>query len=61
MNKETSTRVSCLRFFKLWAVINGLHEGMRKEASVSACPECVESMSLMWTKWPEQLSNHSGH
>lgn len=24
----------------------GLHEGMRKEGSVSACPECVESVSL---------------
>lgn len=24
----------------------GLHEGMRKAGSVSACPECVESVSL---------------
>lgn len=39
----------------------GLHEGMRKEVSVSACPECVERMSLMQTKWPQRLSNHGGH
>lgn len=39
----------------------GLHEGMRKEVSASACRECVEGMSLMQTKWPERLPNHSGH
>ena len=31
----------------------GLHEGMNKEVSVSACPECVEGTILMRTKWPE--------
>lgn len=28
----------------------GLHEGMRKDVSASACPGCVEGMSLMRTK-----------